>query len=176
MYASPLLRAYQTAEAVRAGQPEGSRPPLHANPKLRERHFGIAEGYPVTFGRPGGRSYDQCIQEGIYPVPITRQEKFPGGESEEDLDARADEAVAECILPHLNDTTKEKEHIAIASHGLAISALVAALLRLDPEADRSVSYAGLLNTAWTRVVISNRVRDASVLGACYARICVNRLF
>jgi broad specificity phosphatase PhoE len=84
-----------------------------------------------------------------------RNEKFPEGESLKDLEHRATEAVAECILSHLHE---DGAHIAIASHGLCISELVAAVIRLDPELKkRTTSYTGLLNTAWTRVQLTPRV-------------------
>ena len=62
---------------------------------------------------------------------------------------------------------KENVHVALVSHGLCISELVAAVLGLDYERrskglevpDRA--YAGLLNTAWTRATI-----DLAVCAPC----------
>lgn len=84
-----------------------------------------------------------------------REEKFPGGESLDDLASRAEDAIAECIVPHLR--AGDDLHIAMVSHGLCISELIAALLRLDPDSPRDLSYRGLLNTAWTRVTVSTKV-------------------
>jgi len=150
VYASPLHRAYSTAEYVRDAQ-HTPQPPLISNPKLREQHFGVAEGRPWTFKKPPNTSIEELLEAGIYPVLGGRAEKFPEGESLDDLSRRAEEAVSECIIPHLR---QDGTHIAIASHGLCISELVAALLRLDPESRRDISYTGLVNTGWTRVIIS----------------------
>ena len=68
----------------------------------------------------------------------------------------------ECILPHVGT---DNVHVAIASHGLCISEMVAALLRLDPGSRRDISYAGLLNTAWTRVEVQLRVGHLLHLGS-----------
>lgn len=48
-------------------------------------------------------------------------------------------------------------HVAIASHGLCIGELVAALVRLDPDAVHTMRFTGLSNTAWTRVNVRIRV-------------------
>ena len=75
-----------------------------------------------------------------------------------DLGRRAGEAIQECVLPHLQGgSSDEDQHIILASHGLCISELVSALVKLDPEADTGVDYRGLLNTAWTRAVVSLKV-------------------
>ena len=66
------------------------------------------------------------------------------------------------MVPIIRDAMKEKKddvNVALVSHGLCISELVAALLGLDYERrsngeevpDRA--YAGLRNTAWTRATI-----------------------
>lgn len=71
------------------------------------------------------------------------------------------------MVPIIRDVLKEKKgdiHIALVSHGLCISELVAALAALDFERrskGQEVSggrYAGLLNTAWTRATVDLAVR------------------
>lgn len=159
IYASPLLRAYSTAQAVHRAQP-APQPSLIPNQKLREQHFGVAEGHPWVLELRPNTTAEQAFEKGIYPVLEGRAEKFPGAESLDDLARRAEEAIEECVLPHLSEhhgSDSNDFHIAIASHGLCISELVTALLRLDPTSRRDVSYAGLLNTAWTRVNISFKV-------------------
>jgi broad specificity phosphatase PhoE len=104
---------------------------------------------------------EELYKEGIFPVLRARDAKFPEGESLDDLAVRAEKALAECVLPHLAAGARGNLHIAIASHGLCISELIAALLRLDPDARRDISYAGLLNTAWTRAVVTVKVLDPS---------------
>lgn len=86
-----------------------------------------------------------------------REEKFPEAESLNDLARRAEVAISECVLPHLSESESKEVHVAIASHGLCIGELVAALIRLDPEADKKKNYTGLMNTAWTRVEVKVRV-------------------
>ncbi|KAF8068834.1 phosphoglycerate mutase [Lyophyllum atratum] len=158
VYASPLLRAHATGKAVHEAQPQG--PPFSVNPKLREQHFGIAEGNPWVMEVPKGLTDQELMDKKIFPVLPTRGDKFPEGESLEDLAQRAEEAVAECVLPHIEE---HGVHIAIASHGLCISELIAALLRVDPNSTRNVSYTGLLNTAWTRLTISQPNPASSAL-------------
>ena len=117
----------------------------------------------------------------IFPALYKRNEKFPEGESLDDLALRAEVAIRECVLPHVqcfpgmgsesqSDSNLERVadgengmavpggvHVAITSHGNCIAELVSALLRLDPEANRNTRYSGLMNTAWTRVEICVRV-------------------
>ncbi|TFK34487.1 histidine phosphatase superfamily [Crucibulum laeve] len=153
IYASPLKRAHSTGLAVHTHQPE-PKPTFTSNPHLREQHFGIAEGNPWVINRPANKTLEELYAEGIYPVLRQRHEKFPEGESLDDLARRCEEGVQQCVLAHLHEG--DGTHVALASHGLCISELVAALLRLDPESNRDVSYAGLLNTAWTRVTVRPR--------------------
>ncbi|KAG7448891.1 phosphoglycerate mutase [Guyanagaster necrorhizus] len=150
IYASPLLRAHHTGMAVQNGQPKP--PPLILNPNLREQHFGIAEGYSWCYTYPDHMSLDECYKTGIFPAFFDRSGRFPGGESIDELAGRAHGAVKECIFAHL--TEEDGFHIALASHGLCIGELVHALLSYDPESNREESYTGLMNTAWTRAVIS----------------------
>ncbi|KAK7034555.1 hypothetical protein VNI00_012402 [Paramarasmius palmivorus] len=152
IYASPLLRAHATAVAVRDANTSTPNLPVNVNSKLREQHFGIAEGHKWALGLPSRyKSAEEAFKDGVYPVLYERHEKFPEGESLDDLAKRSEEAIAECVIPHIR--AGDEGHIILASHGLAISEMVAALLRLDPDADRDVDYRGLLNTAWTRAVV-----------------------
>ncbi|SJK98651.1 uncharacterized protein ARMOST_01920 [Armillaria ostoyae] len=126
-------------------------PPLILNPNLRERHFGIAEGYPWCYTYPDGMSRDECHKNNIFPAFFDRSSRFPGGESVDDLEERTHKAVKEYIFPHLAE--EDGFHIALASYsGLCIGELVHALLSYDSKSNRS--YTGLKNTAWTRAVIS----------------------
>lgn len=142
----------QTGRAIHEAQPHN--PPFTLNPKLREQHWGVAEGHPWVLKAPEGKTLQELFAENIFPVLLSRKDKFPEGESLEDVAHRADEAIAECVLPHVRE---DGVHIAITSHGLCIGELIAALIRLDPEGHRDRSYSGLLNTAWTRVTTSVQV-------------------
>lgn len=112
--------------------------------------------------RQRGLSDEEHWAKGIFPIPSGRKAKFPEGESLDDLRARAGQAFKELVVPIIRDVVKEKRenvHVALASHGLCISELVAVVVSMDHERrskglevpDRQ--YAGLLNTAWTRVTI-----------------------
>lgn len=160
IYASPLKRAFTTAEAIRDAQSE-PKPPLIPSPLIREQHFGIAEGRPWLLNAKPELSLEEHIAQGIFPVLHHREEKFPEGESVNDLAQRADQAIRELVLPHVWSAAREGSkgvHIAVASHGLCISELIQALLRQDasgvlPE-DK---YRGLRNTAWTRLTVDIKV-------------------
>ncbi|KDR80143.1 hypothetical protein GALMADRAFT_62388 [Galerina marginata CBS 339.88] len=160
VYASPLLRAHATGKFVQHHQSH-PQPPLTVNPDLREQHFGIAEGYPWVLQPPEDTPYEVLYEQKIFPVLYGREEKFPEGESLDDLARRAEEAVKECVLPHLPEAhKKDGVHVAIASHGLCIGEMVPALLRLDPKANRNERHTGLMNTGWTRVEV--RFRDSHI--------------
>lgn len=100
-----------------------------------------------------------------------RNEKFPEGESLDDLRDRAERAMDELVMSYVWEEAKSKArgeatgdiHLAVVSHGLCISELVAALMRKNtgPRAQGNVGdkWTGLLNTAWTRVVINVDVRN-----------------
>jgi len=79
-----------------------------------------------------------------------------------DLEERAQKAISEIVLPHVWQALKDGKRdveVALVSHGLCISELVAALVRKDTEVERKGGealggeYTGLLNTAWTRITI-----------------------
>jgi broad specificity phosphatase PhoE len=103
----------------------------------------------------------------VFPVLDGRKEKFPEGESLDDLRDRTRQAIKDLLVPIIKDAVKEKKegvHVALVSHGLCISELVAGLVALDYERrsrgqevpDRQ--YTGLLNTAWTRATVDLAVR------------------
>ncbi|KAJ8517928.1 hypothetical protein ONZ45_g4923 [Pleurotus djamor] len=146
IYSSDLLRAHQTAKALHTFQPS---PPatIVVNPKLREQHFGVAEGNPWTFNRDPNKTLEEHFKNGVYPV-LEKHEKFPGGESIDDLAKRSEEALLETIFSHLetHGDTDNEFHVAVTSH----------------EHISNRSYTGLKNTAWTRVSISSRASDVQV--------------
>ncbi|KAH9947560.1 phosphoglycerate mutase-like protein [Amylocystis lapponica] len=157
IYASPLKRALWTAQAVQDAQSE-PKPPLNTSLLLREQYWGIAEGKKWTM-EPWiqGLSLEDHCARGLFPVIPNRTQKFPEGESLDDLAARAREAVDDIIMPHIRSAVRAGQkdiHMAVVSHGLCISELVCALVMKDVSGrhpgDR---YRGLLNTAWTRVAV-----------------------
>lgn len=154
--ASPLKRAYTTAELVYAAQPE-PRAEILTSLLLREQTRGVAEGHPWLTEPKPGLSLEEHYAQGLYPIHHERWQKFPGGESLDDLALRADKAVKEVVLPHaltLLRSGKRQAHIAVASHGLLIAEMVPALLKLDQtSAESRTSFRGMLNTGWTRVTV-----------------------
>lgn len=180
IFTSPLLRAYDTARAIQAAQPETTHPELVSSPLLREQHFGIAEGNKCDVPRQCGLSDEEHWAKGVFPVPNGRKGKFPEGESPDDLGDRARQVVEELILPIIRDAVKGKKenvHVALVSHSLCIDELVAAVVALDYERrskglevlDRE--HTGLLNTAWMRATI-----DLEVCALCHhlKRLIVDR--
>ncbi|KDQ62327.1 hypothetical protein JAAARDRAFT_30223 [Jaapia argillacea MUCL 33604] len=162
IHASDLKRAYSTAQAVYDAHPD-PKPPFTKHASLREQHFGEAEGKKwVTHPEPG-LTIDDHYALGVYPVLSGPHERFPNGESSIDLAQRADSAVDEILIPHIRHSIKHKQrgkHVAVVSHGLCISELIAALMRRQGRSGSGEignKYRGLMNTAWTRVVIDTTV-------------------
>lgn len=156
IHASPLKRAFLTAQAVRDAQPE-PQPPLTTSLLLREQTFGIAEGKHGIREMLPGLSLEDHFARKLYPVLHSRAHKFPQGESLDDLAARANKAVDDLLLPYVWSAARagdQELHVAIVSHGLCISELVPALLVRDESGVHpGHQYHGLLNTAWIRVTV-----------------------
>ncbi|KAL4251244.1 Histidine phosphatase superfamily protein [Abortiporus biennis] len=166
IHASPLKRAYSTADAIHQAQPE-PKPQFQSSLLLREQHWGIAEGNPWIMKLKPGLTLDEHYAQGIFPVLHERWHKFPEGESLDDLAVRAKQAIDEVVLPHVWTAAKEGMrgiHIAVVSHGLCISELIPALLRKDHSGmappDR---YRGLRNTAWARLTVDIKGWDGQPL-------------
>ena len=134
---------------------------------LREQYWGIAEGHPWTYEHTPGLTLEEHFARGIYPVMVERWQKFPEGESLDDLANRATQAIEELVMPHLKCAAKQGKtgvHIALVSHGLCISELVPALLKKDASgSDPGHHYRGLMNTAWTRVAVSVKVNPVMIV-------------
>ncbi|RDX42613.1 phosphoglycerate mutase-like protein [Lentinus brumalis] len=155
IYASPLKRALWTGQAVRDAQPDPT-PYFEESPLLREQHWGVAEGAAWAWEQTPGMTIEEHFAKGIFPVLHERHQKFPEGESLDDLYARATQAIDQLVMPHVWKAAREGKtgvNIALASHGLCISALIPALLAKDERGVRPGDYRGLYNTAWTRVAI-----------------------
>ncbi|TRM62170.1 histidine phosphatase superfamily [Schizophyllum amplum] len=157
IHASPLLRARATGLAIAAAHPGV---PFIENASLREHCFGDAEGHKwVNTIPPEFTSFDAACAAGVYPIPTTRAQKFPGADSEsfEDLRVRARRAVREVVLPYFN--REEDAHVVIASHGHCVTEMIGAMLELDPDAAPREDV-WMYNTAWMRLEVT--AKDPSV--------------
>lgn len=70
------------------------------------------------------KSLAQQYAEGIFPIISKRSDKFPGGESLDDLEKRATQAIEEIVMPFIWKAAREGKkgvQIALVSHGLCIS-------------------------------------------------------
>ncbi|KAJ7505271.1 phosphoglycerate mutase-like protein [Mycena galericulata] len=143
IHSSPLKRAFMTAQEIHKQQ-IGS-PPLAVSPLLREQHFGAAEGKPMNRKRDPDIPLVEHFNKGIYPGSLTRSERFPEGESLDDVRVRAAHTWTDILLPYVRLAAREGNdsvHVAVISHGLFIK-----------EALRICDYQWLRNTAWARVVV-----------------------
>jgi len=176
IYASPLLRAYATAEQIQIHQLSDPKPTLVPSDLLREQHFGDAEGQPFTWSHllnparasssspSKGQDKGQRNTKGAYTPLADRQSRFPNGESSDDVARRVDNFISEFIIPHvlasLPDYGHQPLNIFIVSHGIAIAEVIGAFLRREPThtAPPSESWRGLVNTGWTQLTVSLQVR------------------
>ncbi|KAF7314290.1 hypothetical protein MKEN_00901600 [Mycena kentingensis (nom. inval.)] len=157
---SPLKRAEMTAQEVLKTQSRA--PSLIKSPLLKERSFGIAEGKKTARKRDWSLTLTEQCERGVYPSLVGRQEKFPDGESMDDVLARADKAWEQLLWPYVQEATEKDSqvHVAVVSHGLFIKETLRALAKYDSELDLSVPDGQWLrNTGWARVVI--RAKDSA---------------
>jgi probable phosphoglycerate mutase len=102
-FASPLVRARETAEIVL----EGRNIPIIIDDRLVEMAFGIYEGYEECFQIP------DCPVNVIFNAPEKYVTAFEGAESFADLYARTGEFLSEVVNPRL----EKGEDILIIGHG-----------------------------------------------------------
>lgn len=131
LYSSDLARARHTAEAIAARTGHE----VIAEPRLRERRFGLFEGltaqeirerFPEEYARFESRDPDYAI---------------PGGESAREFIGRALGCLEEIALRHAG------AEVLVVTHGLVLDALYRAAERLAHEAPRPVP---LLNASLNR--------------------------
>jgi broad specificity phosphatase PhoE len=159
VHTSDLKRAFSTAQALydKQGDP---KPTFDSSELLREQNFGVAEGKPWSYRFSRDINLEEEMAKGVYPMLYRNDEKFPEGESIDELAQRANRANTALVLPHVWQAAKEGKtgiHIAVVSHGLCISQMISELLKMSAKQDER-DYRGLLNTAWTRLVIDIEVR------------------
>ena len=128
---------------------------------LRERNFGAGEGKKIC-AKDRDLTLSAHYARGIFPAIYTRTEKFPGGESVEDMAKRVDDVINEVLFPYVWQEFEggAPMTVAIVSHGLFIAELVARLVKrgnmaLDGTEARNLR--GLKNTAFTKVQVTFKV-------------------
>ncbi|KAK7464402.1 hypothetical protein VKT23_006566 [Stygiomarasmius scandens] len=148
IYVSKLKRARQTAEAIQ--HHANPTPPLIEEQSLHEIDFGDADGKPYVADPIRGHSLEEHYKEGIYPHIHNRTDRFPGGESKDDVARRAERVIQDLIIPMITKDTTDT-HIAIVSHGVFLKELFYELHRQSGEL---VQYKCLDTTGWTRMKIN----------------------
>lgn len=114
VYASDLRRAFKTAEYIA----DVHQLPVIAVPKLREINFGDWEGL----------MYDSIcdqwpdVMDKFYT--LTDEVQIPGGETFRELKQRAEEAVAEIVKNHPDQT------VVVVTHGGTIRTIICAALNI----------------------------------------------
>ncbi|KAF8073718.1 phosphoglycerate mutase-like protein [Lyophyllum atratum] len=158
IHSSPLKRALTTAETLKKSQ--AAPIPLHTSPLLREQNFGRGEGQRYDVRRESALSLVEHIAKGKYPSTYNRSERFPDGESLNDVAGRADQVVQDLILPYVQKAAQEgtdSMHVAFVSHGIFIKELVASLLR-QSVGKAQAFHGGLSNTGWVLMTVKVKVR------------------
>ena len=135
VYASDLLRAFQTAQAVA----KGCGRPIVTDIGLRERGFGVFEGF--TFNEIEAR-WPQQSERWRRRDPDFAPD---GGESLRDFYARSLEATTRLAAAHPGET------IALVAHGGVMDCLYRAASGLDLQAPRSWQ---LLNASVNRLLLT----------------------
>ncbi|KAF8318986.1 phosphoglycerate mutase-like protein, partial [Clavulina sp. PMI_390] len=161
IYASPLSRAYFTAQQIQSQQPTTHKPPLTPSDLLKEQFWGDAEGHPLTWEPPPPTKPDEDVDtdsSGKYAPLTSRTSRFPNGESSDDVARRVDRFISEFLIPHVLASLPDEEpplNIFVVSHGIAIAELIGALLRRDPSVEEQApeTWRGLVNTGWTRLEV-----------------------
>ena len=162
VHCSDLKRALLTAEAICNAQ---SDPRLTPQPSilLREQKYGSGEGKRWDGRRIPGLATNEHYKRGICPALRNRLEKFPGGESLNDLAERAEEVIDHILGPHIWDETYDKAHIVIVSHGIFLAELIAAWVKRQNTQRtlkvRPRDFRGMRNTAWTKVRVTVQVSN-----------------
>jgi broad specificity phosphatase PhoE len=135
IHASDLKRATATAEALQSGQTADPKPPLTRTAQIREQNFGIAEGKPWLFEMKPGKTLEEHYAEGIFPILGDSAAKYPEGESTQDLQKRAAQAIKDIVIPYVWDaarTGKREVHIALVSGACTPSNRITLASRIQP--------------------------------------------
>ncbi|KAF8158115.1 phosphoglycerate mutase-like protein [Crassisporium funariophilum] len=159
VHSSDLKRTRTTATVLISKQ-SNTNLPLMASALLREQNFGAGEGMKIS-AKSKDLSLATHFVKGRFPAIHTRNQRFPGGESLDEVAQRAEEVIDGILLPYVvqeredQDGSKAPVLVAVVSHGIFIAELVAAMLRRrHPEPGFSFdvrNLRGMRNTGWTKV-------------------------
>ena len=153
-----------TATAIQEKQTRAAEIPLTISSLFREQYFGAGEGKKIC-AKDRNLTLPLHYALGKFPAIYTRTEKFPGGESLNEMGERVDSVIDEILLPYVWQEVEGAAPtiIAIVSHGLFIAELVARLVkrddtyRHDPFQVDVRKFRGLKNTAYTKVQVTVKV-------------------
>ncbi len=123
---SPLIRAYQTAQAIRTYHKHID---IQTMDTLHERSFGVLEG--LTYDEANAR-YPQIILSGMWQYPNFRPS---GGESLTDVASRAKTTIDDLSTRYAGQT------VAVISHGSFIRNFLSVLLDLPLEEVNKYGFA-----------------------------------
>ncbi len=135
IYASPLKRAWQTAEIIA----RTLHVPLHPDPRLMEINQGEWEGRLVT---DIAREYPDLFRRWeTSPWEVT----LPGGENLAQVQQRVYQAVDEIVARHPHQT------VALVTHRLPIALIKIRYQGLDPQEVRNIP---IPNTHWEIIEVT----------------------
>ncbi|KAJ3574718.1 hypothetical protein NP233_g1574 [Leucocoprinus birnbaumii] len=159
VHCSDLKRATMTAEAICAAQPD-PKPTAQTSELLREQSYGSGEGKKWDTQRIPGLTMNEHYERGLYPTPRNRLDRFPGGESLEDLAERAAQVIDHILFPYVWEQAHDGAHIAVVSHGLFLAELISGLVKrngsqvVQGTSFQPRDFRGMRNTAWTKVQVT----------------------
>ena len=150
-----------TATVIQEKQPD-SNISLTISSLLREQYFGAGEGKKIC-QKERNLTLSHHYAKGKFPAIYTRTEKFPGGESLDDMTKRVDCTIDDILLPYVRQEAEGSTPmtVAIVSHGIFIAELISRLVKRDGAYQDATlnarSLRGLKNTAWTKVQVTFKV-------------------
>ncbi|KAG6909124.1 hypothetical protein DXG01_001876 [Tephrocybe rancida] len=160
IHSSPLERAFLTAKALQTTQPNFVS--LETSPLLREQSFGVGEGQSYDVQKESHLSFEEHVAQGKYIQAYNRSDRYPGGESLNDVARRAETVVEDIMLPYMRQAAKEgirDMHIVFVSHGIFIAELISALACQGGKKPNPIEFRHLKNTGWTLVTANMTVGD-----------------
>jgi broad specificity phosphatase PhoE len=152
IFASPLSRAYKTAQALQAAQPmveDGEAVEIVQVPDLIERDFGSYEGKTIR-----ARAEAKKLGRDAHGGEHSNEPGFVDVESKESMNKRADDFLDQHLLPLFGqERVGGRCKVAIVSHGILLSHLWRRFLLRLPA--KSVTISPELTTAKGSIVLQH---------------------